>query len=259
MATPHPPPPSWQGAERRRAPRYNIALDVSFGPVARAGTRPLADQLERTVTVNVSVSGLCLYSDILYPIGTTLFCALTLPGYAQPLDILGPVVWFQRVEREAHGYKLGVEFTALSKPDAAALQALFEHPPVVNGSCSKRLLLVDDDEELCLALKLRFESSGFHVITAGDGLEALRKGREERPHAIILDLMLPHLNGYEVCRLLKFDQKFHHIPIILCTARCRREDKEMGLAVGADAYITKPFSGEDLIAKVNELLNIPCP
>ena len=102
---------------------------------------------------------------------------------------------------------------------------------------------------------MRFESAGFEVITAGDGLEALRKGREEHPHAIILDLMLPHLNGYEVCRLLKFDQRFARIPIMLFTARSRQQDMELGSVVGADAFVTKPCSGAELIAKIEELLN----
>ena len=142
------------------------------------------------------------------------------------------------------------------EPDhATALAALLEHPPAAQALSGKKLLLVDDDHELQLALKLRFQSAGFQVTTADEGLEALRKGREERPNVIILDLMLPNLNGYEVCRLLKFDQKFRHIPIILFTARSRREDMEMGHAAGADAYVTKPFNGADLIAKVEELLN----
>ena len=117
-----------------------------------------------------------------------------------------------------------------------------------------RVLLVDDDDELCTALKLRFEAVGFHVSTAGDGLEALRKGREERPNVIILDLMLPNINGYEVCRLLKFDQKFRHIPIVLFSARSRQEDMALGRTVGADKYITKPVDGKALITAIEELI-----
>lgn len=267
MAAPPIPIPLRNDAERRQFPRYNVALDVSFGPLRRgangsaapsgetASAAP-AQKLQRTFSVNLSLGGLCVYSDVVYPIGTELWCAVTVPGRPRPVEAVGMLAWFQRVDQESHGYKLGIEFSGISRETQAALQALFDQPPAAAASRSKRLLLVDDDEELCLALKLRFESSGFQVITAANGVEALRKGREERPHLIILDLMLPQLNGYEVCRLLKFDQKFQHIPIILCTARCRREDRELGTTVGADAYVTKPFNGQDLIAKVEELLNV---
>ena len=79
MVTPPPTPPA-NGSERRRFPRYNVALDVAFGPLDRTGTHPEETSLVRTVTVNLSLGGLCLYSDLLYPMGTPLFCALTLPG-----------------------------------------------------------------------------------------------------------------------------------------------------------------------------------
>ncbi len=254
MATrPLPTPSSWNGPERRRTTRYNMALDVGFGPMASARA-PSEAQLERTVSVNISLTGICLYSDTLYPIGTTIFCTVTLPHQSHPLQLVSVVTWFQKIDQEAHGYKLGLEFREPTAEQTAILQTLFDHPPTTDVTRPGTLLLVDDDAELRLALKLRFQSAGFHVITAGDGLEALRKGREERPHVIILDLMLPHLNGYEVCRLLKFDQKFRHIPIILCTARCRQEDRALGLAAGADAYVTKPFSGEALITQVETLL-----
>ena len=255
MATLPLPTSPKNGAERRRFQRVNMALDIAFGSAGARKARPSDVQLERTVTVNLSLGGLCLYSDILYPIGAQLFCAISLPGRAKPLETVGTVAWFHKIDQDAHGYKLGLEFSDLTAHDRAALQALFDRPPSPEHAASKRrLLLVDDDEELRCAVGLRFESSGFQVIMAADGLEALRKGRDEHPDLIILDLMLPQLNGYEVCRLLKFDQKFHHIPIILCTARSRQEDKAMGEAVGADAYVTKPFDGQALIAKVQELL-----
>ena len=255
MVSPRPSTPPPQLPERRRVPRHHLALDVAFGAAGTTQTPPAESQLEQTVTVNISLGGLCLYSDILYPVGTPLFCALTLPGRTAPLRITGTLVWFQKVDQKAHAYKLGIEFVRIAPEEAAALQAFFDHPPAAEASKSKRVLLVEDEAELRMALKVRFESAGFHVLTSGDGLDALRRGREEHPDLILLDLMLPNLNGYEVCRLLKFDRKFRHIPIILFTARSRREDMEMGRAVGADAYMTKPFNGSELLAKVDELLS----
>jgi CheY-like chemotaxis protein len=258
MATMPLPTSPKNGSERRRFPRFNMALDVTVTPLNPDQTTPSADApREQTVSINLSLGGLCLYSANRYPVGSPLACSITLPGRATPVDVIATVAWFQKVDRESHSYKLGLEFTHVSPKDAAAIQSLCEHPSAADRSCAKRLLLVDDDTELQQALKLRFESSGFEVITASDGLEALRKGRTEHPHLIILDLMLPNLNGYEVCRLLKFDQKFRHIPIILVTARSRQEDLVMGQSVGADAYVTKPFDGKALIAKVEELITQP--
>jgi len=242
------------GSERRRHPRLNIALDVAFGPVGSTKATAEASSLERTVTVNISLSGMCLYTDVLYPVGTSLYCAMTIPGRSSPLEFVGTVAWFQKVSQEPHGYKLGVEFGKLTAKDRAVLERLIREPLISSRQSSKKLLLVDDDVELAQAIKVRLESAGFAVLTATEGLEALNLCRAERPHLVILDLMLPKLNGYEVCRLLKFDQKFHQIPIIVLTARSRQEDKELCYAMGADAYITKPFNGVNLLAKVDELL-----
>lgn len=227
-----------------------------MGPLGLDDVRPLEAQLKRTVTVDLSQGGACLYSEGRYAIGTQLFCAITLPGQPRRFEVVGTLAWYQKVDREERGYKLGLEFAQMTAEHQALLAQFLAHPPASAASRAKTLLLVEDDEELQLAMKLRFESAGFHVITASEGLEALRKGREEHPHLIILDLMLPNLNGYEVCRLLKFDHTFHDIPIILCTARCRREDMEMGKAVGADAFVTKPFNGQELIEKVETLLTV---
>ena len=257
MSTDTPPPAAQPGygSERRRSPRYQVALDATFQPVETLDAVPKGIRAKRTITIDLSLTGACLYSDSLYRVGSKISCAISISGRANPLQNIGTVVWFRKTGLEARGYKLGVEFGEFSAEDQAALKALFEHPPATAASREKKVLLVEDDQEFQLALKLRFESVGFQVMTANDGLEGLRKGREEHPNVIVLDLMLPNLNGYDICRLLKFDQKFRHIPIILLTARSRREDKEMGCAVGADAYVVKPFDGKGLLTKVDELLN----
>jgi DNA-binding response OmpR family regulator len=92
------------------------------------------------------------------------------------------------------------------------------------------------------------------VITASDGQEGLDKARLEKPDLIILDLMLPKIDGYKVCRMLKFDEKFKQIPIILFTARAQESDIKLGKEVGADAYVTKPFEPAILLTKIKELI-----
>lgn len=119
---------------------------------------------------------------------------------------------------------------------------------------AKKILVVDDEVQLVEMLKMRLEASNYNVITAYDGQEALGKARKEKPDLIILDLMLPKIDGYKVCRMLKFDEKYKKIPIIMFTARAQDEDKEMGQEVGAEAYITKPFEPKILLGKIKELI-----
>ena len=117
-----------------------------------------------------------------------------------------------------------------------------------------KILVVDDEADLVETLKFRLEISGYDVSTALDGQEGLKKARTENPDLVILDLMLPKLDGYRVCRMLKFDEKYKDIPIILFSARVQESDIKMGEEQGADAYITKPFDPKALLAKIDELL-----
>ena len=115
----------------------------------------------------------------------------------------------------------------------------------------KKILIVDDEPDIVETLKFLIESEGFESIIALDGEEALRKAKEENPDLMILDVMLPKINGYKVCRLLKFDSKYKHIPILMVTARSQEEDKVIGEETGADEYITKPFDINELVEKIH--------
>ncbi len=118
----------------------------------------------------------------------------------------------------------------------------------------KKILVVDDEAQLVEMIKMRLEANGYEVISAYDGQEALEKAKKEGPDLIILDLMLPKLDGYKVCALLKKDARYAKIPIIIFTARAQEEDRKLEEEIGADAYITKPFEPQALLAKIQELL-----
>ena len=118
----------------------------------------------------------------------------------------------------------------------------------------KRILIVDDEEDILSVLKFRLEANNYEALTASDGQEGLNKARTEKPDLIILDLMLPKLDGYKVCRMLKFDESYKAIPIIMFTARVQQKDEELGKEMGADAYVTKPFEPEVLLEKIRQLL-----
>jgi len=121
----------------------------------------------------------------------------------------------------------------------------------------KRILVVDDENDILVVLKFRLEANNYEVLTASDGQEGLNKARTEKPDLIILDLMLPKLDGYKVCRMLKFDEIYKSIPIIIFTAKVQQKDEELGKEMGADAYVTKPFEAEILLGKIKELLSKP--
>ncbi len=118
----------------------------------------------------------------------------------------------------------------------------------------KKILLVEDEKVLIETVTLRLEAFGYEVISAYDGFEGLEKAKKEKPDLIILDLMLPKMDGYKVCGLLKADTRYNKIPIIMFTARAQESDKKMGKEVGADAYITKPFEPQALLEKIRYLL-----
>ncbi len=119
---------------------------------------------------------------------------------------------------------------------------------------SARILAVDDSPTILEMIKAILEAGGYEVLTAADGAEALDKARAEKPDLILLDVMLPKLDGYRVCRLLKFDQNYKHIPIIMLTAKTEEQSMATGLRTGADQYLTKPIEPERLLASVAEEL-----
>lgn len=119
----------------------------------------------------------------------------------------------------------------------------------------KLILVVDDEADILQPVSYRLKKAGYDVIEAGDGITGLAKAKENVPDLIVLDLMLPKLDGFKVCRMLKFDDDYKHIPIIMFTARTGEDAKLTGKEVGADAYILKPFEPEILLSKIKELLS----
>ncbi|MEO0091198.1 MAG: response regulator [candidate division WOR-3 bacterium] len=117
-----------------------------------------------------------------------------------------------------------------------------------------KILVVEDDRNLSELIKMRLEENGFEVVTAYDGLEAISQVRKHKPDLIVLDLMLPRLDGYQVCTIIKNYETFSKIPIIILTARSSIEAKEIAFKTGADAFMVKPFDGQKLVATIKNLL-----
>ncbi len=117
-----------------------------------------------------------------------------------------------------------------------------------------KILVVEDEKNITKVVTYNLEREGYQVITARDGEEGLAKARKELPDLVVLDLMLPKLDGLEVCRQLKSDPKSARIPIIMLTAKTQEADRVVGLEMGADDYVAKPFSVRELAARVKAVL-----
>ena len=120
---------------------------------------------------------------------------------------------------------------------------------------NERILIVDDEEDVLELVRYNLERNGYHIETATSGEQALAKTKKRLPDLIILDLMLPGIDGLEVCKILKSEVKTEGIPIVMLTAKGEEADIVTGLELGADDYVTKPFSPKILIARVRRLLH----
>ncbi|SHE89115.1 response regulator transcription factor [Clostridium fallax] len=118
----------------------------------------------------------------------------------------------------------------------------------------EKILIVDDEEHIVELVKFNIENAGFKAITAYNGIDAIKKAKEEKPSLILLDLMIPGKDGYDVCKEIRKNEETCNIPIIMITAKGEELDKILGLELGADDYITKPFSIRELIARVRAVL-----
>lgn len=119
---------------------------------------------------------------------------------------------------------------------------------------AEKILIIDDEEHIIELIRYNVEASGYTTSSAGNGIDGLMLAKQEKPDLILLDLMLPGLDGLEVCKRMRSDDQLKSVPIIMLTAKSEEIDKILGLELGADDYITKPFSVRELTARVKAML-----
>jgi two-component system phosphate regulon response regulator PhoB len=117
-----------------------------------------------------------------------------------------------------------------------------------------RILVVDDEPDAVDLIEFNLKQAGYAVSTAGDGAEALKKARAQPPDLIVLDVMLPEMDGFEICKTLRLDRTTVKVPIIMLTAKAAEIDRVLGLELGADDYLTKPFSVRELLLRIKKIL-----
>jgi len=125
---------------------------------------------------------------------------------------------------------------------------------VFQSDVKPKILVVDDEPEAVELVEFNLRQGGYEVLTASDGAEALKKARSNLPSLIVLDLMLPEVDGLEVCKMLRRDPATAAVPIVMVTAKAAEIDRILGLELGADDYITKPFSPRELVLRVKKIL-----
>src|SRR5438445_6904457 len=125
---------------------------------------------------------------------------------------------------------------------------------IIKARVMARILVVDDEPDAVELVEFNLKSAGYEVVTASDGSEALKKAKACSPDLIVLDLMLPEVDGLEVCKILRRDPATSGIPILMLTARAAEMDRVIGLELGADDYVTKPFSPRELLLRIKKLL-----
>lgn len=121
---------------------------------------------------------------------------------------------------------------------------------------TKKVLIADDEPNIVISLEFLLRREGFDVVVAVDGEEALNKARSERPDLVLLDVMMPKMNGFDVCQALRADPELAAMRILMLTAKGRETEVSKGLGLGADAYVTKPFSTKELVVQVRSLLEV---
>jgi len=124
------------------------------------------------------------------------------------------------------------------------------------GLMSKKILIADDEQNIVISIEFLLRREGFEVLVAGDGEEALAKVRAEKPDLVLLDVMMPKMNGFDVCQALRSDPEQSATRILMLTAKGRDTEVSKGLGLGADGYMTKPFSTKELLAEVRKLLGM---
>jgi DNA-binding response OmpR family regulator len=122
---------------------------------------------------------------------------------------------------------------------------------------NKRILIVDDEPNIVISLEFLMKREGFDVAVATDGEEALRAMADHQPDLILLDIMLPKKDGFEICQQIRANPAWQSVKIVMLTAKGRDTEIAKGLALGADSYLTKPFSTKDLVARARQLLDLP--
>lgn len=207
-----------------------------------------------TKVYDIAPGGICFLVNDKIEVGATLSLEVELDGH-EKVAMNAQVLWTEGL-KGAEPARAGVKITNITNHDLERLVYCYCQKLFNALKNKKKILIIDDAKDMVDLLTYELRQKGYEVIGAYDGQAGFTKYLEESPDLIILDLSLPKLNGYEVCRKIRREKNDSRTPIIMLTAHDQEVDKIVGSVLGAEKYITKPFESEYLLSEIDKCLNI---
>lgn len=232
--------------EKRQYQRVRIDLP------ARCRILGLDDVTFATKIIDISPGGICFLTNDKMEIGTTVEFHIEMENH-EKIRMKARVAWSE-APKNSEPAKAGVQIVDIDKADLEKFVQFYCQKLFGFLKSRKKILIIDDEKDMVDLLSYELKQKEYDVISAYDGEAGFTKYLEEWPDLIILDLMLPKLNGYEVCRKIRREKNDTRTPIIMLTARREDADKIVGSVLGAEKYITKPFDAEHLLGEVAKFL-----
>ncbi len=230
--------------------RSHKRLEVKFS--GRFKVQEISEDFFVTSIINVCEQGICFQSGLNIVRGKEVILEIQMDK-DRKITLKTVSAWAKR-EKEGDSYLIGVRLIKEGSEDEKEFLSFFPEEILTKPGLKRKILLIDDEKELVSLVAMHFETAGYEVVTAYDGEEGYQKYLEASPDLIILDLKMPKLNGFEVCRKIRRENKDLHTPILMLTALQDDADRLVGKVVGAQRYVTKPFKIDELFKEVEWLL-----
>lgn len=235
-----------KGRERRNWPRVNINLTGRY--------RVMSGQelFYQTTVVNLSAQGVCFLTKQPLEPFTEVELQLNMNGH-EKITVTARVMWVSE-SKERNEFMAGVKIVESGKKDEEKFIRFYCRQILIAPKTEHKILVVDDEQEMVELIKIELEQEKYIVVCAYDGLEGYEQFLNEKPDLVIVDLMLPKLNGYELCRKIRREHQNARTPILMISAKKEDEDRIISKVIGAQKYITKPFDPDELLEDVETLL-----
>ena len=233
--------------ERRHSSRFNVDLS------ARYRIMDAPEVIYRTTVVNVGGEGVCFVAFHPMKYDTEIELQINLHG-REKIAIKTKVAWVKSI-KDNKEFLIGVKIIDANQKDEKKFIKFYCHQILIAPKSEYKILIVDDERDMVNLLKKELEQKKYTVVCAHDGLDGYDKFLQEKPDLVLLDLMLPKLNGYALCRKIRRENKDLQTPIVMLSAKKEDEDRIIGRVIGVEKYITKPFDTEEVLEEIEMLLH----
>lgn len=230
--------------ERRRTPRLDLQLPSHYRPVSEHRS------VYQATVVNVGGNGLCFVSSTRFKPDAEIELQINLRTH-QVVTIKTKVIWIRPLGKMT--YKVGVKIINATREDEEEFIRFYCHQVLILPRSRNRILIIDDEKDMVELLKIELEQQDYEVVCAYDGQDGYEKFLKEKPDLVILDMMLPKLNGFALCRKIRWESNDVQTPILMLSAHAQDEDRIIGRVIGAEKYMAKPFNTDELLSEIKKL------